>query len=38
MTLSIDAAREVLKVRHEIAHATLQVEPTQSKECQELDW
>jgi cobalt-zinc-cadmium efflux system protein len=34
----LDAARDVLRDRHGIAHATLQVEPTSHTGCQEIDW
>jgi cobalt-zinc-cadmium efflux system protein len=34
----LDSARTVLRDRHGVAHATLQVEPGASKSCQELDW
>lgn len=34
----LNASREILKLRHEIAHATLQVESAQSRECLDLDW
>ncbi len=34
----LDAARDVLRVQHQIEHATLQVESTQRQECHELDW
>ncbi|MEO5663759.1 MAG: cation diffusion facilitator family transporter [Nocardioides sp.] len=34
----LDAARDVLRVLHQIEHATLQVESTQRQECHELDW
>lgn len=31
-------ARRVLRDRHGVAHATLQVEPSEGRECHELDW
>jgi cobalt-zinc-cadmium efflux system protein len=34
----LDQAREVLQVRHRIAHATLQVEPVDHRGCDELAW
>ena len=34
----LDEAREVLRHRHGIAHATLQVEPTTRSQCHEVDW
>jgi cobalt-zinc-cadmium efflux system protein len=34
----LEAARQVLRSRHQIAHATLQVESVHSRECHELDW
>jgi cobalt-zinc-cadmium efflux system protein len=34
----LDAARGLLLRRHEISHATLQVESRASRECHELDW
>ncbi len=34
----LDDARDVLRVQHQIEHATLQVESTQRQECHELDW
>ncbi len=34
----LDQARVVLLVKHQIEHATLQVESTQRRECHELDW
>jgi cobalt-zinc-cadmium efflux system protein len=34
----LDAARAVLRDRHGVAHATLQVEPTASPDCHEVDW
>ena len=36
--LVLDAARDVLRVQHQIEHATLQVESTRRQECHELDW
>ena len=34
----LDRAREVLAERHGISHATLQVEPSSHRGCDELDW
>lgn len=34
----LDRAREVLRHRHDIAHATLQVEPADHRGCDELGW
>ena len=34
----LDSARQVLRDRHGVAHATLQVEPGASQGCKELDW
>jgi cobalt-zinc-cadmium efflux system protein len=34
----LDRARDVLKTRHGVAHATLQVEPADHTGCDELDW
>jgi cobalt-zinc-cadmium efflux system protein len=34
----LDRARDVLRTRHGVAHATLQVEPTDHTGCDELDW
>lgn len=34
----LDDAREVLRRRHGIAHATLQVEPITRNQCHEVDW
>lgn len=34
----LDAAREVLATRHDIAHATLQVEPASHHGCEDVDW
>ncbi|RBM07379.1 cation diffusion facilitator family transporter [Streptomyces sp. PT12] len=34
----LDDARDVLRRRHGVAHATLQVEPADHKGCDELDW
>ncbi|MFG2075313.1 cation diffusion facilitator family transporter [Nonomuraea maritima] len=34
----LDEAREVLRRRHDIAHATLQVEPADHQGCDELGW
>jgi cobalt-zinc-cadmium efflux system protein len=34
----LDAARDVLRDRHGIAHATLQVEPMDHTGCHEIDW
>lgn len=34
----LDQAREVLAERHGISHATLQVEPSSHRGCDELDW
>ncbi|WP_353508777.1 cation diffusion facilitator family transporter [Intrasporangium sp.] len=34
----LDGAKEVLRDKHGVLHATLQVEPARSRECHELDW
>lgn len=34
----LDSARDVLRDRHGIAHATLQVEPSSHRGCTEVDW
>ncbi|WP_327087461.1 cation diffusion facilitator family transporter [Nonomuraea sp. NBC_01738] len=34
----LDQAREVLRERHGVAHATLQVEPSDHKGCDEIGW
>lgn len=34
----LDEARDVLRRRHGIAHATLQVEPIARNQCREVDW
>jgi cobalt-zinc-cadmium efflux system protein len=34
----LEQARGVLRERHDVAHATLQVEPETSQGCHELDW
>ncbi|MFC7582831.1 hypothetical protein ACFQYP_02715 [Nonomuraea antimicrobica] len=34
----LDRAREVLLSRHDIAHATLQIEPADHSGCDELGW
>jgi cobalt-zinc-cadmium efflux system protein len=34
----LDRARELLRGRHGIAHATLQVEPVTHTGCREIDW
>ncbi|HEU4490876.1 MAG TPA: cation diffusion facilitator family transporter [Jiangellales bacterium] len=34
----LDAARDVLRDRHGVAHATLQVEPRSHTGCHEIDW
>ena len=34
----LDAAREVLATRHDISHATLQVEPSSHHGCENVDW
>jgi cobalt-zinc-cadmium efflux system protein len=34
----LDQARDVLRLRHDVAHATLQVEPADHLGCDELDW
>lgn len=34
----LDQARDVLRVRHGVAHATLQVEPASHKGCDEVGW
>lgn len=34
----LDRARDLLLRRHHIAHATLQVEPTDHRGCDELGW
>lgn len=34
----LDRARDLLRDQHGVAHATLQVEPSASRSCQELDW
>lgn len=34
----LDEARELLRVRHGISHATLQVEPADHHGCAEIDW
>lgn len=34
----LDSAQKVLRDRHGVAHATLQVEPGASQGCKELDW
>jgi cobalt-zinc-cadmium efflux system protein len=34
----LDAARDVLRDRHGVAHATLQVEPRSHSGCHEIDW
>lgn len=34
----LDRARDVLRQRHDIAHATLQVEPADHRGCDELGW
>lgn len=34
----LEGAKEVLRDKHGVLHATLQVEPARSRECHELDW
>ena len=34
----LEGAKEVLREKHGVLHATLQVEPARSRECHELDW
>jgi len=34
----LDEARDVLRERHGIAHATLQVEPSTGTRCQDVNW
>ncbi|RKN04747.1 cation diffusion facilitator family transporter [Streptomyces radicis] len=34
----LDDARDILRQRHGVAHATLQVEPANHRGCDELDW
>jgi cobalt-zinc-cadmium efflux system protein len=34
----LDAARDVLREQHGVAHATLQVEPLAHNGCDEVDW
>jgi cobalt-zinc-cadmium efflux system protein len=34
----LDAARELLRARYHVAHATLQVEPDDHTGCEEIDW
>ncbi|MGH9188048.1 MAG: cation diffusion facilitator family transporter [Acidimicrobiales bacterium] len=34
----LDAARELLRTRYSVAHATLQVEPDDHTGCEEIDW
>nr|MDQ3576510.1 cation transporter [Actinomycetota bacterium] len=34
----LDRARELLRSRHGIAHATLQIEPADHQGCAELGW
>jgi cobalt-zinc-cadmium efflux system protein len=34
----LDRAREVLRDRHHISHATVQIEPTDHKGCNLVQW
>lgn len=34
----LEGAKEVLRDKHGVLHATLQIEPSRSRECHELDW
>ena len=34
----LEGAKEVLRDKHGVLHATLQVEPARSRACHELDW
>ena len=34
----LEGAKEVLRDKHGVLHATLQVEPARSRECHDLDW